>query len=194
MNRVSRIRSAVQWPLLLLFCLNVRASPVDPPKTGGAVHATRQALIGAWQLQSIQLVGANGPMTDPFYNDGSTGLLIYDPSGWMSVQIVGRDRAAVETPALRPSHNSAADEERRRAAQLDSYYAYFATWEFDAATSTVTHHVVSSLFPDESGMSYSQAVSLDGEFLVFTTRRQLEGATVVQKKIWRRIIPGDGSR
>ena len=41
---------------------------ISPP------HPTRQELIGAWRLVSIQIEGPTGPMLDPFYNEDSTGL------------------------------------------------------------------------------------------------------------------------
>jgi hypothetical protein len=182
----SRMSVRAKWPLLLLFLWHTMPCQADAPKPSGPAP-TRQELVGAWRLQSIELVGPNGPRSDPFYGEGSTGILIYDPSGWMSVQIVGPHRAAVDVPVSRPWPSDTAEDARRKAAVLDAYYAYFATWEFDEATSTVTHHVVSSLFPSESGVSYSQRVTLQGQYLVFTTQRELAGSTVVQKKIWQRI-------
>jgi hypothetical protein len=173
------------WPLLLIICLIVPTQPYASAR--GTAHSTREDLIGAWRLQSIQLIGPEGPMIDPFYNEGSTGILIYDPSGWMSVQIAGQGRASVDVPASRPLQSITPEEAQRKAQALDTYYAYFATWDFDEATSTVTHRIVSSLFPTEDGVSYSQKVTLDGELLTFTTQREFAGGTVTQKKVWRRI-------
>jgi len=130
-------------------------------------------------------------MIDPFYNADSTGMLVYDPSGWMSVQIVGRHRPAMEAAASRPTHDTAGDAQLK-AAVLDTYYAYFGTWDYDEATSTVTHHVKSSLIPGETGVSYSQTVTLDGGRLVFTTRREVAGVAAVQKKVWQRILSPNG--
>jgi hypothetical protein len=138
-----------------------------------------------------QIEGPLGPMIDPFYNADSTGILVYDPSGWMSVQIVGQHRPAMKAPASRPTHDTAEDAQLK-AAVLDTYYAYFGTWEYDEATATVTHYIKSSLIPGETGMSYSQTVTLDGGHLVFTTRRELAGGKAVQKKIWQRILGPDG--
>jgi len=182
---VSRTLERAKWPLLLfVFLMPCQVGASNP---GDTARGTREDLIGAWRLKSIQLVGRNGPMADPFYNDGSTGMLIYDRSGWMSVQIVGERRAAVEIPSKRPSPDDTAGDARRKAAVLDTYYAYFATWDFDEATSTVTHHVVSSLFPSEAGVSYSQKVTLQGEYLIFTTQRESAAGAVVQRKVWQRI-------
>jgi hypothetical protein len=157
------------------------------PEPSRLPHTTRQQLIGAWQLLTIQMIGPNGSMTDPFYNEGSTGVLIYDPSGWMSVQIVGQPRPDMKVPASRPGRADRAEEDRLKAEVLDSYYAYFGTWTYDETTSTVTHHIKSSLFPGETGVSYSQTATVEGESLVFKLRREARGGATVQQKVWRRI-------
>jgi hypothetical protein len=180
-----RILGRALWPLLLIICLIAPSQFYASAR--GTAHGTREDLIGAWRLRSIQLVGPNGSMIDPFYNEASTGILIYDRSGWMSVQIVGQPRATVDLPASRSMQNDTPEEAQRKARALDTYYAYFATWDFDEATSTVTHHIVSSLFPTEAGVSYSQKVTLDGELLTFTTQREAAGSTVIQKKVWQRV-------
>jgi hypothetical protein len=184
MARIATWRAA----LLSLSYLATVSCNQGVPQSGRVVHATRQQLIGAWQLSSIHILGPNGPMPDPFYNTDSTGILIYDPSGWMSVQIVGQPRPAMEAPASRPAPAGLADDAQLKAAVLDTYYAYFATWQYDETTSMVTHHVKSSLIPGEAGASYSQRVTLEGQDLIFTTVRQAAaGGTTVQKKVWKRI-------
>jgi hypothetical protein len=122
-------------------------------------------------------------MTDPFYNEGSTGVLIYDPSGWMSVQIVGQPRPDMDVSASRPGRADSAEEDRLKAEVLDSYYAYFGTWTYDETSSTVTHHIKSSLFPSETGVSYTQTATLEGENLVFKVRRDARGGATVQQKV-----------
>ena len=62
------------------------AAPVD---CGGTAHVTRQQLIGAWRLMSIEYSDSSGQSADPFYQPDSTGLIVYDSSGWMSVHISG---------------------------------------------------------------------------------------------------------
>jgi Lipocalin-like domain len=192
LKKISLCGSAVaRRPLLLFILLNAALCCSIAAEPAHTAHATRQELIGTWQLLSIQIVGPTGSMIDPFYNADSTGLLIYDASGWMSVQIVGQHRPAMEAPASRPNHDTAQDAQLK-AAVLDSYYAYFGTWEFDEATSTVTHHIKSSLIPGETGVSYSQAVTLVGGRLIFTVRREVAGGAALQKKVWQRIAGPNG--
>jgi hypothetical protein len=51
----------------------------------------------------------------------------------------------------------------------------------------VTHHIKSSLFPGETGISYSQTAIVEGENLVFKARSEAAGGATVQQKVWRRI-------
>jgi hypothetical protein len=184
---LTRIPTAGLLSLLAFICRSAAPYHLAVSEPGRAPHATRQELIGAWRLVSIQILGPKGPMPDPFYNADSSGMLVYDASGWMSVQIAGQPRPAMDAAASRPTPTDTAETARLKAAVLDTYYAYFGTWEFDEASSTVTHHIKSSLIPGESGKSYSQTVSLDGGELIFTIRHEKAGGAIVQKKVWKRI-------
>jgi hypothetical protein len=188
MNKVvARIPASAGLSLVLLTYLGLAPYHLAMPEPGHTMHATRQQLIGTWRLESIQVATPNGPMNDPFYNADPTGMLIYDRSGWMSVQIAGKPRPSMEAPASRPARPHTAEAAQLEAAVLDTYYAYFATWDYDEASSTVTHHIKTSLIPGEDGMSYSQAVTLDGGTLIFTVRHDAPGGATVQRKVWKRI-------
>ena len=139
-------------------------------------RTTQQDLIGAWRLVKIELQGQE---VDPFYGKGSQGLLIYDASGWFSVQIEGADRPAVKVPPARPV--PAPSEAESKA--LNSYYAYFGTWSFDPATSTVTHNAKGALYPSEDAAIYPQHVEVVGRRMIFS--RQQNGK--VQTKLWERV-------
>lgn len=178
--------SAARSARIAIFCtictyaLLCRAAP-----TGDAARPARQDLIGAWRLVSIDCSGPSGPVVDPFYQAGSIGIIIYDSSGWMSVQIAAPHRRIVEVPEARLA--SSARDANSKVAAFDSYYAYFGTWDFDAASSIVTHHVKSSLISSEAGLNYTQQVSLHGGRLIFTNRSGKKGEQIVRRKIWRRI-------
>ena len=171
----------------MLICLGAASCHLSALEPSGASNTSRQALVGAWRLLSIQRVGPNGPTIDPFYGTDPTGILVYDPSGWMSVQIVGKHRPDMDAPVSRQTPTDSAQEAQLKAAVLDTYYAYFGTWRYDEATSTVTHDIQSSLIPGEDGKSYSQKVSLEDGHLVFTTRQETAGGVIIQKKVWQRV-------
>lgn len=172
--------------LLLSLCIGLVSCQLSGPKT--SAHATRHDLIGTWRLLSIRLVGPDGPTVDPFFGTDPSGILVYDPSGWMSVQIVAGQRPAMDAPASFVSRETAGEttqDVQLKASVLDTYYAYFGRWRYDEATSSVVHDIESSLIPGESGKSYSQTVSLVGGHLVFS-RRAMNGA-IVQEKVWERV-------
>ena len=91
-----------RW-LVLLAYLSLSPYSMAVPGPADKPHATRQELIGAWRLVSIRLVGPGIRTTDPFFNADTTGVLIYDPSGWMSVQIAGQPRPPMDAPTSRPA-------------------------------------------------------------------------------------------
>ena len=150
---------------------------------GHSSRTTQQDLIGAWRLVDIEVEGPAGREVDPFYGSGSRGLLIYDGSGWFSVQIEGSRRPAVKVPSVRPAPEQSESTARLNAAALDSYYAYYGTWSFDQATSTVTHHAKGSLYPNEDDAIYPQHVEVIGRRMTFS--RTQDGS--LQKKLWERF-------
>jgi hypothetical protein len=92
-------------------------------------------LIGGWRLVSA--------LTDGRVNEERgahpTGLIFYDPSGWMSVNIQGDHppvELAGEAPTPAESH-----------AALRTYWAYFGTYTVDEVARTVTHHRTGSVNP-----------------------------------------------
>jgi hypothetical protein len=150
-------------------------------------RTTQQDLVGAWRLIDIEVEGPAGREAAPFYGTGSRGLLIYDASGWFSVQIEGAGRPAVPVPSVRPIPEQSESNARISAAVLDSYYAYYGTWSFDSGTSTVTHHARGALYPGEDDATYAQQVDIKGRRLFFVRKQNVAGHLSVQTKRWERV-------
>lgn len=146
----------------------------------------REQLTGAWRLVSIELHDAAGALADPFFETGSTGLIVYDASGWMSVQISGPQRSRWEIPASRLPPVRAHDL-RLKGAAYDTYYAYFGTWDYDPRSALLTHHVKSSVIPAEAGLDYVQHIELAGKRLTFTTRFHGDRGETTRTKVWERV-------
>lgn len=178
--RAGRKRAAVGLAMLALA-----GAALSMAGNGAAVRLTREEVVGVWRLVRIEYSGPHGARVDPFYQTGSTGLLIYDPSGWMEVQIAAPHRQLFEVPQQRTGAAPTADA-AAKAGAFDSYYAYDGTWELDAASSVLTHHVLDSLIPAEAGKTYTQQVSLENGRLVFTNRSGGRAAETVRRKIWER--------
>jgi tetratricopeptide (TPR) repeat protein len=155
---------------------------------------TREDLIGVWRLVRIDYAGRKGPLEDPFYHGDSTGLLTYDRSGWMSVHIVAGMRPKLTVPATRAVGGASVPGDAQmaaKAATLDTYYAYFGTWDYDETRGTVTHHVSAALIPAETGVSYSQGAALKDGALVLTTRQKTADGEFVRRKVWERVGPAE---
>jgi len=114
-------------------------------------------------------------------------MLIYGAAGWMSVQIAGSERPAMDAHTSRPATPHSVEDAQRETRVLDTYYAYVATWDYDAATSAVTHHVKISLIPGETDKTYSQTIHREGDYLRFTIPRNDLGSGSVQEKVWQRV-------
>jgi len=187
---VNRAIHAVRNAALLFFVLSGGSSTWgDARPHESSVHPARWQLIGAWRLVAIEYAGPSGETVDPFYQAGSTGIIIYDRSGWMSVQIAAPNRRAWEVPAVRVPR-AAAGEEQLKAEAFDTYYSYFGTWTYDAATAVVAHHVAASNIPAETGSSYSQTASFEEKRLVLTTHSGPPGRVITRRKVWEKLTPG----
>lgn len=106
--------------LLLTVC------GISQTRSAAASHgsaADRAKLVGAWHLASIM-----GPDGKPVTSGVPVGMLIYTPDGYMSVQLM--------YPA---SEKSLSNDYVQ-----NGYEASFGSFDVNAATHTLTHHVQGS--------------------------------------------------
>ena len=182
-----RVLKAAIISFVLIAGFSTASAQSAPPERATAAKLTKQAIIGAWRLVGIDYSGPNGPLADPVFGPNPQGIIIYDQSGWMSVQIVTANRPAIPRPATRTSGGVTPDDAKLAAAAFDTYYAYFGTWDYNADTSVVTHHLESSLLPYETGLEYRQEVTLDGAYLKLIARSQEKGETRHRTLVWTRV-------
>lgn len=81
---------------------------------------------------------------------------------------------------------SAAD----RAVWFDEYYAYYGMFEVDEAARVVTHRVVNSLLPYETGTILKRDVSINEDTLSLVTppRDDGSGKTTFNRLVWKKAI------
>ena len=148
-------------------------------------NPTRESLIGAWRLVSVETIRPDGQVIYPFYGKRPQGLIVYDRSGWMMVQIVSDPAPTAPSVDSREEFSAASDADKAKAAE--GYYGYFGTFTFDAKNSTVTHHIRQSMLPGERGENGLRHVSLDGDHLTLTATTHEMGEEHKRKLVWQRV-------
>jgi hypothetical protein len=165
--------------LLILFCL---------ASTSAAPHPDELAkkLVGAWRLVSIE---GNPPGRTGVY-DRPTGLLLYDPSGRMSVQIVVKADRKPFAPYAKGLLSATSEE---KAAAFDSYAAYFGTYTTDAKAGSVTHHLEDNLVPGRRGTDNVRWFEFQGDNRLYLIPTEDGKGGVIARKdaafklLWERI-------
>jgi hypothetical protein len=159
--------------------------PRDEENSGAFSSTVEQQLVGAWQLVRLETVRPNGEIIYPFYGKHPQGLLIYDGSGMMSVQIVSDPRPQVPTADSREAFAAAPQVDR--AAAADGYYAYLGTWSVDEKAGTVTHHIQQSFYPGEWGEDGVRKLKIEGDMLTLIAKAHEMGEDHHRKLVWKRV-------
>ncbi len=174
-------RAVVHFLVLVAITRFVSAQQASRPSS------MNDRLIGAWRLISVETRRANGEMIYPYYGKHPEGILIYDRSGWMSVEIVSDPKPAVPTVSSREAFLRASPAEKEKA--IDGFYAYYGTWSLDPSGSTITHHIEQSLYPGERGEAGVRQSILDGNRLTLSAEAHEMGETHERILVWERIEP-----
>ena len=124
--------------------------------------SSRDRLIGAWHLVSIESPGTNGKLER---KTDCKGQLIYTRDGHMSVQLM-----------YPPSESSLTNDY-----VLNGYEASFGSYDVDEKAHTVTHHVQASVTRGLVGKDLTRAFVFSGEDLIIKSVRPDEHWSVT----WR---------
>lgn len=165
--------------LLILFCL--AATPAAPPPDDFS-----KKFVGAWRLVSIE----GNPPGRPFVYDHPTGLIMYDPSGHMCVNIVLKADRKPFAPYAKGIVTATTEE---RAAAFETYAAYFGTFTIDAKAGTVTHHLEDNLVPGRQATDNVRWFDFQGpDRLLLTPIEDGKGGVLARKDatyklLWERL-------
>jgi hypothetical protein len=143
--------------------------------------AADQRLVGTWRLTSFEDQPAVGPVKYP-YGKTPGGLLIYDTTGHMSIQIVNLPHPKV----------ASGDEdnitEKEKLALFEAYEAYFGTYTVDWEKHVVTHHVEGDLRDVYMGTPQPRPFELDGDHLRLVPRWEREdGVKMLGVRTFERV-------
>jgi len=139
----------------------------------------RADILGAWVLVSWT-AEVDGEVSTPLGPD-PVGTIIYTPDGYMSAQLMRRDR-----PAYRRADIDGGTTEQTVAA-ASGYLAYSGPYTLDESTGAVHHHVGVSLLPNWLGGTQVRQGHLDGTTLVLSAdSTSRKGRTTRSTLVWRR--------
>lgn len=161
-------------------------------RSAGAVprpaSSLRDRLIGAWTLQSYIATPMDG--SPPFHplGEDAQGLLLYTPDGYMSAQLMRPGRPAF---ASGDWFDGTPQEYEKSAA----YVAYSGRFHVDEITSTLTHDVSVSFFPNWLGQAQIRSAELAADVLRLIPAAPIKsgGQDTTSCLTWRRA-KAEGSK
>lgn len=136
--------------------------------------------IGTWRLISSEFRTSIGEVIYPF-GDDATGLAIFTESGYMSAQLMKRDR-----PVFANNSPTGGTPEETIAA-FRGYLAYYGSCEMNEEEKSLTTHVEGSLFPNWIGGEQLRFYRLSEDQLTLTTPPiPLGDLSIVGELVWIR--------
>jgi hypothetical protein len=140
-----------------------------------------QDLIGTWRLRSWKNLANDGSSVEPL-GDQPVGFIFYNHDGYMSVEIMARDRA----PYAVPDAFGGTPQERSDA--ISTYLSYSGPFEVLSDEDTVIHHIEVSSFPNWIGKAQVRFAQLEGNVLVLSTKPMIfQGVERRAELVWRRV-------
>jgi hypothetical protein len=136
-------------------------------------------LVGTWSVRAIEITDSAGRTVA---TSRPVGMIVYTPEGRMAVQIMVLPRPVVPPVPEGPDEVAAWSSEQVRRV-VETYDAYFGTYQLDEASHTVTHHVEGELRPNYVGAAYARRYEVDGDRLVLSSTSPGEHWRV----IWERV-------
>jgi len=146
----------------------------------------KDKLVGTWKMISWESQRSNGQIVNIWMGLHPTGLIIYQPTGYMALQIMADPRP---TFAQNPITIPPPFDEFRNA--YFGYYAVWGTYTINDAGNGVVHNLEGSERPGEVGKKHPRAVSIDGTKLVITTPSYKAGSALPHDLLERVQIPAD---
>jgi hypothetical protein len=142
----------------------------------------RDDILGAWKLVSYN-AESEGSVDEPLGQD-PVGIIMYTPDGYMSAQLMRRDR-----PAYARAITGGGTSEQMASAAA-GYLCYTGPYTLDEAADVVHHHVEVSLLPNWVGGVQVRHGHLDGDRLTLSAEvTSRKGVSTTHVLVWRRAEP-----
>ena len=122
----------------------------------------REVLLGPWKMISWEATSPEGEVIHPL-GETPSGMLMYDPSGYMSAVIARSDRPKFASGDV----NRGMMEEIKVA--FEGFEAYCGRYEMNLEEGIITHYVETSRFPEWEGSEWERFVRISGNWLLIKT-------------------------
>jgi len=143
----------------------------------------KNEIIGSWKLLSYIEVPIDG--IDSYFPVGKNpkGILIFNPDGYMSVQITSNEPQDFESE----DRMVASDEEFRH--RLHTYIAFSGRYTVNNAEACVIYNIETSLFPNWMGKRQRRKLDFENDVLYQKTTEPImsNGVRVHAYMTWQRI-------
>lgn len=141
---------------------------------------TRDQFLGVWKLVSYEFRLSDGILIRPM-GQGVRGLLMYDRSGWMMLQVMDPARpqfASDDWLTGTPAEVQAA---------WEGAFSYYGRFELDERRGMVIHKIQGAAFPNWIGNDRELFPSFsDDRLTLMTLPMPLSGETAVGYLTWER--------
>jgi hypothetical protein len=121
-----------------------------------------QDIIGPWNLLAMEATSQDGAVMHPF-GESPTGMILYDPSGYMFYIAMRSDRGNFE------SGDVLGGTPEEKVAAFESFDAYNGTYEVNIDDQIITHTVEASRTPNWKGTKQVRHFRLSGNKLIIET-------------------------
>jgi len=135
------------------------------------------ALQGVWRFQGEVDTRADGSVVSIGPVAGYSGLLVYTADGYVSVNIMPKDR--------KWKGDSGSESQLRET--IETATAYFGRYEVDPKAHTVTHIVEVGLEPSDEGKHLVRKYELHDDTLVLSATWQYHGQSLDFAVTWKRV-------
>ena len=136
----------------------------------------RESFVGTWLLVSQHNLHADG-RREPSRGENPAGILIYDGSGNMAVQLMRTDARAGEFTDVADLRTA-----------LEGYLAYFGRYSVDEAQRIVRHYVRGASYPAWRDTTLVRRYTFEEDTLTLEAASPAGDGTRVL--VWRREVRG----
>ena len=172
------------------LCLLVISAWLFLFSTQVGAQSALEKVVGTWKLVSIETVLVpENQIVYGWMGKNPTGLIMYDQTGYMSVQLMKDPRPTFSSKS--GQYIDASPEEIKNA--FAGYYAYCGNYEINESEGFIIHHVKTSLWPQEVGVDYKRSFKFSENRITLTTpqmKRQTGDGLFYNRLTFERVEKG----